>query len=90
MGKVLVRIAPNTDVVRNGSVIAGINKSRIAETHANVPSRLLAAQCANTVRHRQQVILCLGVRSPHTCAKPQFGHSIVGRVDGSTKSSSPT
>jgi hypothetical protein len=57
MGKVLVRVAPNMDVVRNGSVIAGINKSRSAAAHAYVASRLLPAQCANTVRHRQQIIL---------------------------------
>jgi hypothetical protein len=90
MGRVLVRVAPNMDVVRNGSVNAGINKSSTAAAHANVASRLLAAQCANTDRHRQQLILWLGVRSPHTCTKPQFGHSIETRVDGSTKSSSPT
>lgn len=89
MGSVLVRVAPNTDVVRKGSLIAGTSNNRVAMEHANVASKLVPAQCANTARQRQQIILCLGVRSPHTCAKPQFGHSVVIRVDGSTKLSSP-
>jgi hypothetical protein len=71
-GNTLLRVAPNVEVVKNGSKIAGISSSSAAAELASATSRLFPAQRTSGVRHRAQYSNSVPVQLDVLWSSPHF------------------
>jgi hypothetical protein len=71
-GNMLLRVAPNVEVVKNGSKVAGINSISVAAALASATLRLLPAQRTSGVRHRVQNSNSVPVQLDVLWSNPHF------------------